>query len=292
MAGGEQRFGGDWTEEKLDRVSSYLNQYQTAMKNQPFRLLYIDAFAGSGQRSEGESPDEAAGLFELEGQQEFRAGSATRALKLSPPFHKYIFVERDKSKAGSLESLRDAFPALADRIDVINEDSNAFLQRLCRSKWQEDRGVLFLDPYGMQVEWDTMKAVSYTEAVDAWILFPLSAVNRNLVRDGESPAPFQRALDRLFGCPDWRRTFYAREPQTDLFGLETSRKTADFDTIERFYLERLKSIFPGVAKNPLRLSNSCNSPLFSLCFVCSNPSRKAYDLALRMAESILKRKQR
>ena len=38
------RFGGPWTEDKLDILEGYLDSYTTALKNQPFRLVYIDAF--------------------------------------------------------------------------------------------------------------------------------------------------------------------------------------------------------------------------------------------------------
>jgi three-Cys-motif partner protein len=41
-------FGGDWTREKLERVKAYLDAYMTALKNQRFKLGYIDAFAGTG----------------------------------------------------------------------------------------------------------------------------------------------------------------------------------------------------------------------------------------------------
>ena len=37
----------------------------------------------------------------------------------------------------------------------------------------------------MQVQWDTMKAIAETKAIDLWILFPLGvAVNRLLKKDG------------------------------------------------------------------------------------------------------------
>ena len=43
------RFGGDWTRDKLRMVERYLNAYTTVFKNKDdFRLMYIDAFAGSG----------------------------------------------------------------------------------------------------------------------------------------------------------------------------------------------------------------------------------------------------
>ena len=41
--------GGKWTIDKLDILERYLDAYTTALKNQPFKLMYIDAFAGTGE---------------------------------------------------------------------------------------------------------------------------------------------------------------------------------------------------------------------------------------------------
>ena len=30
---------------------------------------------------------------------------------------------------------------------------------------------LFLDPYGMQVEWATIESIAHTQAIDLWLLF-------------------------------------------------------------------------------------------------------------------------
>ena len=43
------QFGGAWTEEKLQILERYLDAYTTALKNKPFNLVYIDAFAGVGE---------------------------------------------------------------------------------------------------------------------------------------------------------------------------------------------------------------------------------------------------
>jgi three-Cys-motif partner protein len=41
-------WGGEWTKDKLERLRNYLRAYTTALKNQPFELIYIDVFAGTG----------------------------------------------------------------------------------------------------------------------------------------------------------------------------------------------------------------------------------------------------
>ena len=38
----KQKFGGPWTVEKLNILSDYLNFYATALKKQPFKLIYIE----------------------------------------------------------------------------------------------------------------------------------------------------------------------------------------------------------------------------------------------------------
>jgi len=45
------------------------------------------------------------------------------------------------------------------------------------------RGVIFLDPYGMEVSWETVEAIARTEALDCWYFFPLSGLYRNAPKD-------------------------------------------------------------------------------------------------------------
>ena len=44
-----QKFGGNWTEEKLNIFTSYLDAYIIALQNQKFKKIYIDAFAGTAR---------------------------------------------------------------------------------------------------------------------------------------------------------------------------------------------------------------------------------------------------
>jgi hypothetical protein len=43
-----QQFGGDWTIEKLDILTSYLDAYLTALKNMRFGKIYVDAWTMPG----------------------------------------------------------------------------------------------------------------------------------------------------------------------------------------------------------------------------------------------------
>lgn len=287
-----QKFGGPWTQEKLAILDEYLNAYMTALKKQPFQKVYIDAFAGTGyiESRAGENRDELLLFPEMAEKevQDFRDGSARIALGVEPRFDAYAFVETSQRKAAELELLREQHVEFRDRISINRDDCNRYLQEKCSEvDWKHWRGVLFLDPYGMAVEWTTMEAVAKTQALDTWILFPVSAANRLMRRDAKVPDSWRARLDAVFGSPDWEKRFYTRTP--DLFdpGNSVLKKQATLASIGRYYLERLQDVFAGVADKPRILRNSRGTPLYMLFFAAGNPRGKAP--ALRIANWILNR---
>lgn len=298
--GKAHRFGGDWTSTKLDVIARYLRGYTTALKgkpnsNRPFIKGYIDAFAGTGyrtQRSEGD--DQSKLLFPdlaADDSQRLLDGSARIALKVEPRFDRYIFIERNAERCAQLDSLKNEFPHLAKDIRVQQGDANAEIQSLCaKVDWKSRRAVLFLDPYGMQVEWKTIEAIAATRAIDLWVLFPLGiGVNRVLARSGEIPHSWRKRLDALLGTDDWYDEFYRREaePQSSLFGGAEERLVkASTATIGRYFNDRLKTIFAGVSDQPAVLRNSANCPLYLLCFAAGNV--RGAPIALKIADHLLK----
>lgn len=299
----KQSFGGDWTEDKLGRVGEYFERYNLALKNQPFIREYIDAFAGTGYR---EVRDDRGGdglMFpELAAQevQRFLDGSARIALKSVPGFHKHTFVEKDPDKVAELRKLCNEFPEKTIRIEC--GDANEWVQKICRQDWRRRRAVLFLDPFGMQVSWQTLEAVAATKCIDLWLLFPLGvAISRLLRRDGEIDESLCQRLDFVFGNRLWRETFYSQAApkrsnivQKVLFGdddrdLEPeSPWKADFSVIEAYFKARLRTIFAQVAENPVWLVNSKNNPLYLLFFMAGN--EKGAPIAVKIAESIMSKK--
>lgn len=297
-------FGGPWTEDKLKRIDDYLDAYMTIFtgntKASKLSTNYVDAFAGTGFRSSPVAEDRAEGLLFEDAlgdpdADSLKKGSAYVALRTDPPFGRYIFVDRNPEHAESLEGLREEFPELADRVSVEVADANTFLQGWCkRTDWRTNRAVVFLDPYGMQVDWSTIETIAATKAIDLWILFPLGqAVNRLLTRNGVPEGGQAQRLTRFFGTEDWKEAFYEEaesQPSMfdDVFGEETGfAKRTNFDAIGRFFVNRLETVFAGVSKNPLPLRNSKGVPLFLLCFAAANP--RGAKPALNIANYLLKR---
>ncbi len=146
-------FGGTWTDLKIDLVRRYIDAYTTALKNQKFRLMYVDAFAGTGYRSSrGDDPTlgRLPGFSKID---ELVKGSARVAVEVSDrPFDEFVFIEKHATRYKGLTGLRKEFPEHADRMRFLNEDANAAIMTLCHeTDWRRTRAVMFLDPCGMQV---------------------------------------------------------------------------------------------------------------------------------------------
>lgn len=289
-----QQFGGPWTEDKLEYVQKYLCAYTKIMVKQPFRFAYIDAFAGTGYREskqDGDTESEMFPEFDFPEVIGFQQGSARNALEVEPPFQKYVFIEKSAKKHARLLELKKEFLLKAEfsenSIECVREDANPYLRNLCGKDWRFHRAVLFLDPFGMQMEWETIQAIARTKAIDLWILFPIGAVNRLLKNDGEIHAPNRERLDLFFGESDWFEVFYQLAKQMAFFNQEEhwQRIGNIFEKIEQYFMERLQNVFEQVADNPLLLYNSRNVPLYLLCFAAGNP--RGAPTAVKIAEHIL-----
>ena len=220
MSGEEgHQFGGDWTEEKLKRLSDYMDAYFKVMLNQSFELLYVDCFAGTGYRT---PRDTEAHQSENLMSEALKDGSARIALKKNPGFDRFFFVEKDHARYEALSSIRNDFPD--KRIDIAKGDANEFVREFCRRNWHDTRAVMFLDPYGMQVEWATLEAIAKTRAIDLWLLIPIGiGPNRLLVRDGQINPSWEEKLTRFLGCSkeEWFPALYPETGQLALFDEDT-----------------------------------------------------------------------
>jgi len=278
----EHAFGGIWTRIKLEALEKYLVAFNTALSKQSFTRIYIDAFAGTGRCD-----------ITVDGEKTSIDGSARRALATDPPFHKFCFIELRPKKLAALKALETEYPNKT--IEVIRDDANAALKTLCdKYLWRDERAVLFLDPFGMHVEWTTLQAIAKTGAIDVWYLFPYSGLYRQAAMDaGAMDADKQESITRLLGTDEWRQVFYAPKRQASLFGGEDGdERNADHHQMLDFVSERLKGLFPAVTAPKILYQGGdskspSGAPLFALYFAASNPKPAAHGLATKIAKAIL-----
>ena len=131
-------FGGNWTRDKLRILENYLRAYTTALKNQSFRLWYVDAFAGTGYVNL-DSGNVAQSRWSILGEgvdaetANILRGSARLAIEVDDrPFDEFIFIEQNFEYAIELSKLRQEFSGRSIRI--ISDDANKFLPDWCTRK--------------------------------------------------------------------------------------------------------------------------------------------------------------
>lgn len=297
-----RRFGGTWSVSKLDCVENYTRAYLQVMQKQSWcSLEYVDAFAGRGKQAlkpETGMKDTAA-FFGDESErgdtEEFLIGSAIRALRASMgavrPFDRLLFVDADQASCAELQSVMSSeFSPVEHTVKVVCGDANAALGGYLDSvEWASTRSLVFLDPYGLEVDWSLVCRLAATEACDVWYLFPLGGVIRMMTNDGQIPDAWATRLDRLFGTSDWREEFYKPSPQESLFDLgdEIMLKDASTHHVVDYVRKRLNTAFPAVSDAAI-LRNSKGAPLFALVLGVSNPSPAAQKAALAIANHLVR----
>jgi three-Cys-motif partner protein len=272
---------GRWSEEKLDLLAKYLNAYSVIMNEQKRKWLgaynYVDAFAGSVRPRAKED--------ELR----YIDGSPIRALQTEPPFDGYWFIDVDPQRIARVGRLREQFPdclietRLGDCNEVLCGD---IIPHVLRAKTQ--RSFVFLDPYGLQVNWETVRELANTETCDIFINFSVMGVTRFLPKN-QSPDPeVIEQINKVMGSTDWINQIYRESPgvQLPLFGesadIESSRDTIQARWLADLYTEQLRSVFPHVSK-PVLMRNSTNSVLYALCLASHNGT------AIKITNDIFKR---
>jgi three-Cys-motif partner protein len=250
---------GPWAREKLASLKAYLEYYTKVLKNQPWleATWFIDAFAGAGMaRVRGTdlgSVSDTAPLFgdltDEDAQAEELAyikGSPRVALEIANPFSHYVFIEKQTDRARDLANLTSEYPSRSIEVRVGNANTELSLLLARRINWQANRGVVFLDPYGMQTSWSTIAAIARTGALEVIINFPLHmAIDRVLMRTGEIPKAWSDRLDDMFGSVEWRDLVY--ETKADLLGGTVSKRDDATKRLLEWYRKRLFTAFGHVS---------------------------------------------
>ena len=198
-----------------------------------------------------------------------------------------MFVEKSEERARELESLKAEYP---DRKILIRRtDCNSYLHQLVTkgsASWKKNRAVVFLDPFGMQVPWETIELLGKTQAIEIFVNFPVGmAIQRLLLRSGEFTDAQRKKLNEYFGSPEWYDLLYAR--RRDLFGEDDIEKAdASGKKLVKWYQGRLKAIFGHVSRAAL-IRNTKGGHLYYLILASPNATgKKIADYVLTAGEYV------
>lgn len=286
----EHEYGGMHTERKLKIITEYAKMYRQVLHQ--FTAWYVDAFAGTGDRIqkvpgggllEGTPIREDTLTFE---------GSARRVLGIEPPFHHYRMIESMLGRSERLKQLEAEYP---DRdVQCSRGDGNEFIKRLFSevpwtARFHQNRALVFLDPYGLGVEWSTLEVLAASKAADVWLFFNLGGLNRQIARSTARVDASKRAsLTRMFGNEDWLGAFFAPARQSDLLDMVDAAKDerkVDREAVLAYAKQRYSEVFCFVPP-PIIISKSGEGGPYAMFCMSNNPSRLAQGAIGRLVNQV------
>ncbi len=115
-------------------------------------------------------------------------------------------MEKSPRRAENLQELARQYPNR--QIQIFPGDSNKILvdEIIPKVRYADfKRGFIFLDPFGMQVEWKTMEKITEARSLEVFLNFPLMALNRSVLKsrfDEISEKDIEK-MNRFWGSDRW-----------------------------------------------------------------------------------------
>ena len=262
---------GYWSEIKLTILQEYAEQYSLILSRQNYlKHVYIDAFAGAGVHVSRETQ----GLI---------AGSPLNALHITPAFHEVHLIDLDGKKVETLREVTRDHP----NTYIYEGDSNQIIldQVFPRVRYEDyKRGQCLLDPYGLHLNWNVLKAAGEMKSIEIFLNFPIMDMNRNVLwhdTDGVDRRNINR-MTAFWGDESWKEAAYSESAQGVLFGDQPLEKESNIEIANKFK-ERLKKIagFKFVP-DPIPMRNNNGATIYYLFFASNNET--GYKIAKHIFE--------
>jgi len=157
---------------KIRNRKKYTAAYSTVLTNTKttasFSHIYVDAFAGAGKHKLKKTGEEVL-------------GSPFNALDIKFPFHEYHLIDINPEKTSYLkEATKDK-----TNVFVYNNDCNKILlEKIIPSVEYSryKRGLFFLDPYGIHLDWKVIKAAGQQKTIEIFLNFSIMDMNMNVLK--------------------------------------------------------------------------------------------------------------
>jgi three-Cys-motif partner protein len=136
---------------------------------------------------------------------EYINGSPRVALEIANPFARYVLIEPDPSRAARLEALREEYRG-SRQIDVLRQNAASGIEWLLTQNISRrtHRGVVFLDPFGADLDWVVIEALASTRVFEVVINFALNmAIQRMLPNSADFQTGWRDRLHAYFGTSAW-----------------------------------------------------------------------------------------
>jgi three-Cys-motif partner protein len=242
---------GYWSEIKLSILEKYAKPYNQILLSHQLRPIYIDGFAGAGHHK-------------AKGSARIIDGSPTRALAVDPPFESLHFVDTDGERVAQLKKLS------ADRsnVSIYQGDCNDVLVSQVFptiSYAKRQRALCILDPYGLHLNWETIKMAGQSKVIEIFLNFPVMDMNRNVLwhNSGRVSELHRERMTKFWGDQSWETAAY--QTTQGLFE-PMQEKTTNEEVAEAFRVRLTKVGGFKYVPKPMPMRNSIGAVVYYLFF--------------------------
>ena len=161
--------------------SGVLPALYNCLRKEHLKKYYIDAFCGAGVHLS------KIAVMPIE-------GSPARALKTSPPFDGFYFIDLEAKKTSYLQGMcgenRDVHIHTGDATEHLLDKLLPQIQYRFYN-----RALCLLDPYGLHLDWEVIYQAGQSQAIDIFLNFPVMDMNRNAIWKNPEECSSKKALN-------------------------------------------------------------------------------------------------
>ncbi|MCY4082250.1 MAG: three-Cys-motif partner protein TcmP [Caldilineaceae bacterium] len=180
-------------------LRNYMDAWLPKMLQYRRQVLFIDGFAGPGEYRDGEDGSPIIALKSL------IEHSANKRMRGQINF---VFIEKELDRKGHLEkTIEPYFPTLPKYCNVRVVHSTFVARMTMILDWFDSRkqtlppSFVMIDPFGVSdIPMSVIGRIMANPSTEVYISFMYEAINRF-----RSHPNFERHLDDLFGCNEWRQ---------------------------------------------------------------------------------------
>lgn len=204
-------------------------------------------------------------------------GLSILAITTQHPFTDYYFVDMRASNITALQERSRAFNVPEDRIRCLIGDANQRVDDVVREITRLDSefirdawpclNLAFLDPEGLELEWETIELLARMNRMDLIIHYSQNGISRNAGKCYLSEK--ETVVDRYFGGDGWKEVYGEARRKKGSVGIH--RALIDY------YKSNLLALGYAEVKDdeeiwtePL-IRNRRNAPLYRLLFASKHP---------------------
>ena len=225
------------TRAKHEILRRYLQAWLPILAQGGFRkVMYIDGFAGPGRYSRGEDGSPVIAL-----------GVALDQPALERAHVRFLFVERDRRRAGVLREIVDDIEVPGNfQVEVLGGQSfQAAMEEILDSCSNEGMPptFAFIDPFGWSgVPFSIVQEIMGHSSCEVLVTFMYEEINRFLSHPDQEPN-----FDVFFGTPRWREGLQLPDPSRRnrfLHGLylEQLRESASAKYVRSFEMRNERDV--------------------------------------------------